>query len=126
MQWVQFSRTSRWARMPMRVEVMRKWGMPRSRSRVIEEAASFVCRVESTRWPVSAAWTACSAVSVSRTSPTITMSGSWRSTVRSALANVISIWGLTETWLKSSNTISTGSSMVTMLTSGFDRCLSDE
>ena len=62
--------------------MIRKWGMPRSSRRVIEEGASFVCSVESTRWPVSAACTACSAVSVSRISPTMMMSGSWRSTVR--------------------------------------------
>ena len=66
----------------MSVVVIRKWGTPRSSRRVIEEGASLVCRVESTRWPVSAACTACSAVSVSRISPTMMMSGSWRSTVR--------------------------------------------
>ena len=100
--------------------------MPRSSRRVIEDGASFVCRVESTRWPVSAACTAFSAVSVSRISPTMMMSGSWRSTVRSALAKVMSICGRTATWLKSSNTISIGSSMVTMFTSGFDRYLRTE
>ena len=72
----------------MSVEVIRKWGMPRSRSRVIDEGASLVCRVERTRWPVSAACTAYSAVSVSRISPTMMMSGSWRSTVRRAVAKV--------------------------------------
>ncbi len=93
---------------------------------MIEDDASFVCSVESTRCPVSAACTALSAVSPSRISPTITMSGSWRSTVRSVEAKVMSICGRTCTWLKSSNTISIGSSIVTMLTSGFERCLSTE
>ena len=92
----------------------------------MEDGASFVWRVERTRWPVSAAWTALSAVSLSRISPTMTMSGSWRRTVRRALANVTSIAGRTCTWLKSSKTISIGSSMVTMLTSGLERCLRTE
>ena len=41
-------------------------------------AASLQCMVESTWWPVSAASMAISAVSVSRISPIMTMSGSWR------------------------------------------------
>ena len=93
---------------------------------MIEDGASFVWRVERTRWPVSAAWTAWSAVSASRISPTMMMSGSCRSTVRRVLAKVTSICGRICTWLKSSKTISIGSSMVTMLTSGFDRCLRTE
>ena len=44
----------------------------------MELGASFVCSVENTRWPVSAAWTAFSAVSRSRISPTMMMSGSCR------------------------------------------------
>ena len=39
-------------------------------------AASFVCSVLNTRWPVSDAWIAFSAVSISRISPTSTTSGS--------------------------------------------------
>ncbi len=122
----QFSRTSRWARMPISVVVIRKCGTPRSSSRVIEDGASFVCSVDSTRWPVSAAWIAFSAVSVSRISPTMMMSGSWRNTVRSVLANVMSTCGRTATWLKSSNTISIGSSIVMMFTSGLLRYLRTE
>jgi hypothetical protein len=53
MQWEQISRTSRWAMMPMIVEVIRKWGMPRSSSRVSDDGASLVCSVDSTRWPVT-------------------------------------------------------------------------
>ena len=40
--------------------------------------ASLVCSVENTRWPVSAAWMAISAVSWSRISPTMITSGSCR------------------------------------------------
>ena len=50
--------------------------------------------VESTRWPVSEAWIAISAVSLSRISPTMMTSGSWRRKARSALANVRPIFGL--------------------------------
>jgi hypothetical protein len=53
-----------------------------SSMRVIAAGASLVCSVESTRWPVSAAWIAISAVSRSRISPTMMMSGSWRISVR--------------------------------------------
>src|SRR5665647_3502526 len=50
-------------------------------------AASCVCRVAKTRWPVSAAVRATEIVSRSRISPTRMMSGSCRSTCLSALAN---------------------------------------
>ena len=50
--------------------------MPMFIRRVTVLGASFVCSVESTRWPVSAALTAISAVSKSRISPTRMMSGS--------------------------------------------------
>ncbi len=79
---------------------------------------SLVCRVVSTRWPVSAAWTAWVAVSASRTSPTMMTSGSCRSTWRSASAKLVPVLGLAAIWLNSSCTISMGSSMVTTLTSG--------
>ena len=52
--------------------------MPMFISRLIVLGASLVCSVESTRWPVSAALTAISAVSKSRISPTRMMFGSWR------------------------------------------------
>ena len=58
---------------------------------------SFVCKVEKTECPVWAARTAISAVSRSRISPTITMSGSWRRIERNPLANVMPISGLTWT-----------------------------
>lgn len=105
---------------------MRNRGTPRSARRVTEEAASLVCRVDSTRWPVSAAWTAISAVSGSRISPTIRMSGSWRRTLRIAAAKVKSIRGWTWTWLSPGCTNSTGSSMVITFTSGVATCRSTE
>lgn len=53
--------------------------------------ASLVCRVDSTRWPVNEACTAICAVSRSRISPTMMMSGSWRSSVRTPAAKSRSI-----------------------------------
>ena len=52
--------------------------MPMFISRLTVLGASLVCSVESTRWPVSAALTAISAVSKSRISPTRMMFGSCR------------------------------------------------
>ena len=50
--------------------------------------APVVCRVENTKWPVSAAVMAASIVSRSRISPTRITSGSWRSTRLSASPKV--------------------------------------
>ena len=61
---------------------------PMSISRVAAPGASFVCSVRKTRWPVSDACTAISAVSRSRISPTRTTSGSWRRIARRPAANV--------------------------------------
>ena len=69
-------------------EPVRNGSTPISFRRVIVLGASFVCRVESTRWPVSAASIEILAVSPSRISPTITTSGSERRIERSAVANV--------------------------------------
>ncbi len=92
----QILRTSRWAMAPMSTVEMRKGWMPRSMRRVTEVAASFVCSEEKTRCPVSAACTAFWAVSSSRISPTMMMSGSWRRIVRSAEAKVMPIFDCTE------------------------------
>ena len=62
--------------------------MPISSRRVIAVGASFVCSVERTRWPVSAASTAIVAVSESRISPTMITSGSARIIERRPVANV--------------------------------------
>ena len=62
--------------------------MPISMSRIGVADALLVWRVASTMWPVRAASMAMDAVSLSRISPTRTMSGSERRMERSALANV--------------------------------------
>ena len=74
--------------------------------------------VESTKWPVSAARRQISAVSWSRTSPTMMMSGSCRRNARKADENVSPTWALTCTWFIPLNLYSTGSSTVQMLTLG--------
>ena len=63
--------------------------------RVMALGASLVCRLDSTRCPVSAAWMAISAVSRSRISPIMMMSGSWRISARTPLAEPRSICGCT-------------------------------
>ena len=73
--WVQTRRTSRWARIASTVAVIRNVGTPMSLSRVMVLGASLVCSVLNTKWPVSEACTAISAVSRSRISPTRMMSG---------------------------------------------------
>ena len=93
--------------------------MPISVRRVTALGASLVCRVESTRWPVSDASMAICAVSRSRISPSSTTSGSDRRMLRSALANVRPAFGLTCTWLMPAMRYSTGSSTVMTLISGF-------
>ncbi len=96
----------------------RKGSMPMFIRRLIVEGASLVCSVERTRWPVSAALTAISAVSKSRISPTRMMSGSWRRKERSAEANVRPICSFIWTWLIPARLNSIGSSAVMMLTVG--------
>ena len=88
--------------------------MPISVRRVMADGASFVCSVERTRWPVSADSTAIFAVSGSRISPTMMMSGSARSIVRSPFENVRPALRFTCTWLTPSTWYSTGSSIVMM------------
>ena len=69
-------------------EATRNGSMPISTRRVIELGASLVCSVESRRWPVSAASMLIWAVSRSRISPTMMMSGSARIIARSPAAKV--------------------------------------
>ena len=88
--------------------------MPMSTRRVTAPNESLVCRVENTRWPVSAAWMAISAVSASRISPTMMTSGSWRRIERRPLAKVSSIFGFTCIWPTPCSWYSIGSSMVMM------------
>ena len=88
--------------------------MPISISREIAPGASLVCSVESTRWPVSAASMAICAVSRSRISPTMMMSGSARIIERRPEENVRPARGLVWTWVMPSSWYSTGSSIVMM------------
>jgi hypothetical protein len=81
-------RTRRWATTSVSDDATRNGSTPMSTSRVTAATASLVCSVVSTRWPVSEALRASSAVSASRTSPTRTMSGSWRRMLRSPRAKV--------------------------------------
>ena len=111
---------------PSIVDWSRYEGTPRSSMRVIAEGASFVCSVESTRWPVNAAWIAISAVSRSRTSPTMMMSGSCRMSVRMPLAKSTPRPGWTCIWLNDGSTISIGSSTLQTFTSGTASCFSVE
>ena len=89
--------------------------MPMSISRTGALGASLVCSVEKTRWPVSEAWTAISAVSPSRISPMRTTFGSCRRIERSPRAKVRPAFSLTWIWLMPRRWYSTGSSMVMML-----------
>ena len=66
---------------------MLKGATPMFNSRVNVVGASLVCRVLITMWPVCAALMAMSAVSRSRISPTMMMSGSWRRKDFSAAEN---------------------------------------
>ena len=85
--------------------------------------ASLVCSVESTRWPVRAALTPISAVSKSRISPTMMMSGSCRRKLRSAAAKLRPMSSCICTWLMPKKLNSTGSSAVLMFqATSFRRC----
>ena len=75
---LQSRRARRWASTQSTAEAVRKGSMPISVRRESAPGASLVCRVQSTRWPVSADSIAIWAVSRSRISPIMTMSGSQR------------------------------------------------
>ncbi len=94
--------------------------------RVTAAGASLVCSVDSTRWPVNAAWIVTSAVSRSRISPTMMMSGSCRISARTPSAKSRSIAFCTCIWLKAGSTISIGSSIVHTLTAGVASCFKVE
>ena len=70
-----------------------------SSKRVTVSGAEFVCSVDSTMWPVSAALMAMPPVSRSRISPTMMMFGSCRRNAFSAAAKVMPISLRTSTWL---------------------------
>ena len=65
-------------------------GINLTESRRVEEIETKfgICKVDKTTWPVRAAWVAKAAVSSSRISPTIMMSGSCLTTWRRPLAKV--------------------------------------
>ena len=91
--------------------------MPRSSSRTTLSEALLVCSVDSTRWPVRDASIAILAVSGSRISPIMMMSGSARRNPRMAAAKVTPILGFTCTWRRPGCVISIGSSAVQILRS---------
>ena len=95
--------------------------MPISIIRPIVAGQSLVCRVEKTRWPVIAALIAISAVSISRISPTMIISGSCRRKAFSAAGKVIPTSWCTLTWLMPLKLNSTGSSAVRILVSSLLR-----
>ena len=99
-------------------DAIRKGSMSMSVRRVSAPGASLVCSVLSTRWPVSEARMAMSAVSRSRISPTIITSGSWRSTARSECAKVRPMSACTWVWFTPGTSYSTGSSTVMIRRSG--------
>src|SRR6185295_20183897 len=111
----QMRRMRRWAQERITEDEIKNGAMPMSSRRAMAPGASLQCIVLNTWWPVSAASTAISAVSMSRISPIMMMSGSWRRIDRSALAKVSPISFLTGTWLMPGIWNSTGSSTVTML-----------
>ena len=69
-------RARRWAVINRTLEAILKGATPMFSNRVKVVGASLVCRVDMTRCPVCAALMAMSAVSRSRISPTMMMSGS--------------------------------------------------
>ena len=109
-------RISRCASTPRSAAAILYASTPMSTSRVTALAASLVCRVESTRWPVRDACTAICAVSASRISPTSSTFGSCRRIERSADANVRPAFSCVCTCTIPAMRYSTGSSTVTMFT----------
>jgi hypothetical protein len=103
---------------PRTEEATRNGLTPMSTRRLIALGASLVCRVLKTRWPVSEALTAISAVSLSRISPIMMMFGAWRRIERRAALKVSPMSARTCTWLMPAIWYSTGSSTVMILRSG--------
>ncbi len=95
LQLLQIFRTRRCARQALTAPPMRNGSTPMLIRRVMDDGASLVWSVESTRWPVSDAWIAVLAVSKSRISPTMMTSGSCRSSARSAAAKDMPIFSFT-------------------------------
>ncbi len=87
------------------------------RKRPSTSTTLFAWTVVNTRWPVSADCTAICAVSSSRISPTMILSGSWRRIERSPRAKVRPFFSLTGICVMPRSWYSTGSSIVTILSS---------
>src|SRR5574341_1212566 len=104
--------TSLWERTRRTEEATRKGSNPILRSLVMVLGASLVCRVERTRCPVSADLMAISAVSKSRISPTMMMSGSCLRKLLRDEAKLRPMSSLIWTWLIPWMLYSTGSSAV--------------
>ena len=83
--------------------------------RPITSNTLLACTVVNTRWPVSADCTAIWAVSGSRISPTMILSGSWRRIERRPRAKVRPFFSFTGICSTPGSWYSTGSSMVTIL-----------
>ena len=109
-------RTRRWATIPMMLPAITSGETPRSLIRWKLRSAELVCSVEKTWWPVMAARKAISAVSLSRTSPTRMMSGSWRMSERTPSEKSILLPSEMEVCRIRVMGYSTGSSSVMMLT----------
>ena len=97
LQLLQSRRAKRCAVMSDTADAILNGATPMLSKRVRVEGASLVCSVESTIWPVDAALIAISAVSRSRISPIIMMSGSCRKNDFNAAAKVKPCLSLTFT-----------------------------
>ena len=89
------------------------------RKRPSTSSTLLACTVVNTRWPVRAELMAIWAVSWSRISPTMILSGSWRRMERRPRAKVSPFFSLTGIWVMPLIWYSTGSSMVMILSSSF-------
>ncbi|MNT26758.1 hypothetical protein D3C72_1623520 [compost metagenome] len=105
-------RIRRCAQMPFRAETNAYGSIPMCVKRPNTSNTLFACTVVSTKWPVRADCTAISAVSRSRISPTMILSGSWRRMERKPLAKVSPFFSLTGICRMPGSWYSTGSSMV--------------
>ena len=115
--------TSRWQMIPLSDPASASrtcfcsYGGKKSMIRLMVSAASVVCSVDITKWPVSAAASAALTVSWSRISPTRMMSGSCRIAARIAVTKS-SVSTRTSRWLTIASlskwSTSIGSSMVTI------------
>lgn len=126
LQWGQSFRASLWETITRREEEIRSGSTPRFTNRWIVWAAELVWSVENTIWPVIEASIASFAVSSSRISPTIIISGSCRSSDLSHFAKVNWMAGLICVWFTPGILYSTGSSRVEILFSSGSYCDSRE